>query len=206
MDEILIFLANSISSGAIGHYISKGLNKIDSELPLLLQNDTDLVKLQKIIESKGIEEQVLKLGEQAKIKFKNENTGDVINFSGGINHGVVANKVEIKHTKKQVKIEAPQGAIASSLLHRNYTKYLIDRYHEFKKSEVGKEKMNYKIFYGAITRKFGAKWDLIPQGRFEELTSYLQDRIDKTILGKNKKANNQKSYSSFNEYISKHNG
>ncbi len=206
MEEILMFLANSISSGAIGHYISKGLNKIDSELPLLLQNDTDLYKLQKIIESKGIEEEVLKFGEQAITKFKNENTGDVINFSGGINQGVVANKVEIKNTKKQVKFEAPQGAIASSLLHRNYTKYLIDRYHEFKKAEVGKEKMNYKIFYASIKRKFGAKWDLIPIERFEELTFYLQERIDKTILGKNKKATNSKSYSTFNEYLSKHSG
>jgi hypothetical protein len=206
MEELLLFLASSISSGAIGHYISKGLNKIDSELPLLLQNETDLDKIQKIIESKNIEEEVKAFAEQARMEFNNNNTGNVVNFTGGINQGVVANKVEFKSTKKQIRIEAPQGTIASSLLHRNYSKYLIDRYHEFKKAEVGNKKMNYVIFYGAIKREFGAKWDMLPLARFEELASYIQGRIDKTILGKNNKAQQKKSYSIFEEYVAKHGG
>jgi len=206
MVEILQFLANSISSGAIGHYVSKGLNKIDNELPLLLQNETDIDKIHKIISAKSIEDDIRKFAEEVNNKFNNENSDNVINFSGGTNYGVVANKVEVKNTKKHVKIEAPQGAIASSLIHRNYTKYLIDRYHEFKKAEVGKEKMNYKILYGSIKRKFGAKWDMVPLGRFHELVLYLQDRIDKTVLGKNKKASKSKSYSSFEEYAEKYHG
>lgn len=206
MEELLLFLASSISSGAIGHYISKGLNKIDSELPLLFQNSNDLEKIQKIIESKGVDEEVKKFAEHARKEFNKINAENVVNFTGGINHGVVANKVEIKSTKRQITIEAPQGSIASSLLHRNYSKYLIDRYHEFKKAEVGKETMNYKIFYGSISRKFGTKWDMVPLARFEALASYIQDRIDKTILGKNNKAQNKKSYSTFEEYVSKQSG
>lgn len=205
MEGLLLFLASSISSGAIGHYISKGLNKIDSELPLLLKNEADLNKIQKIIESKNIEEEVRQFAEQARLEFTSNNAGNVVNFTGGINQGVVANKVEFKNTKK-IKIETPHGAIASSLLHRNYSKYLIDRYHEFKKAEVGKSKMNYKIFYGAIKREFGAKWDMIPLVRFEKLVSYIQGRIDKTILGKNHKAQQKKSYTTFEEYIAKHSG
>lgn len=104
----------------------------------------------------------MKLADKVKNKIKNENTGNVINFTGGTNEGIVANKVEIKTTKKNVTIAAPQGAIASNLMYKNYSKYLIDRYHEFKKADVGKEKMNYAIFYGAIKREFGAKWDMIP--------------------------------------------
>jgi len=206
MEELLLFLASSISSGAIGHYISKGLNKIDSELPLLLQNEKDLNKIKRIIESKNIEEEVKQFAEQVRMEFNNNNAGNVVNFTGGINQGVVANKVEFKNTKKQVKIEAPPEAIASSLLHLNYSKYLIDRYHEFKKAEIGKKKMNYVIFYGAIKREFGAKWDMVPLVRFEELVSYIQGRINKTILGKSNKAQQKKSYSTFEEYAAKHSG
>lgn len=204
MVEILQFLANSISSGAIGHYISKGLNKIDSELPLLLQNETDFDKLQKIISAKSIEDDVRKFAEEVSNKFNNENSRNVVNFAGGVNYGVVANKVEITSRKKHVKVEAPQEAIASSLIHRNYIKHLIDRYHDFKEAEVGKDEMNYKIFYGSIKRKFGAKWDMIPLSKFQVLMLYIQERIDKTRLGRSKKANRSKSYSSFEEYAEKY--
>lgn len=206
MEEIILFLANSISNGAVGHYVSKGLAKIDSELPLLLQKETDLEEVRRIIESRNIEDEIIKFAEQVRTKIKNENASNVVNFTGGLNHGVVANKVELKNTKKQVKVEAPQGTVASSLPHRNYSKYLIDRYHEFKKAEVGKSAMNYRIFYDTINRKFGAKWDMVPLGRFGELTAYIQERIDRTILGKNNKSKNIKSYSSFEEYVAKHGG
>ena len=204
MEGILLFLANSISSGAIGHYISKGLGKIDNELPLLLENQVDLHMVQKIIESKFLEEEVRQFAEEVRLKFNQENSSNVLNFNGGVNHGVVANNVEIKTTKKNVKMMPPQEAIASSLLHRNYSKYLIDRYHEFKKAEVGKGNMNYSIFYGTIKREFGAKWDMIPMVRFEALTAYIQGRIEKTVLGKSNKAKNKKLYSTFTEYLSKH--
>lgn len=72
----------------------------------------------------------------------------------------------MKNQKKQVRIEAPSGTIASSAIHRNYTKYLIDRYHDFKKANAGKAKMNYVIFYEAIKRGFGAKWDHIRKRPF----------------------------------------
>lgn len=112
----------------------------------------------------------------------------------------------MKNQKKQVRIEAPSGTIASSAIHRNYTKYLIDRYHDFKKANTGKAKMNYVIFYEAIKRGFGAKWDHIQLTRFELVVSYIQQRIEQTVLGKINKANGKKSYSSFTEYCAKHGG
>ncbi len=206
MEAILQFLANSIASGAIGHYISKGLGKIDKELPALLEGEADINEIEKFIEKKSLETDIIKLADKVKNKIENTNTGNVVNFTGGVNEGIVANKVEIKTTNKNIKISAPQGAIASSLLHRNYTKYLIDRYHEFKKADVGKEKMKYTVFYSSIKREFGAKWDMIPLKKFPELSSFIQRRIDNTILGKNKKANNVKCHSSFEEYAAKHDG
>ena len=114
--------------------------------------------------------------------------------------GVVANKVEIKTQKKTIKLSAPEGSIASSVNHRNYIKYLVDRYHTFKTSEVGKEKMNYRILYSAINRELGAKWDMVPLSKFEMLAEYLQKRIDNTIVGKNMRAKGQKRYSTYDEY------
>jgi len=112
--------------------------------------------------------------------------GNTVNFSDSVNNGVVANNVEIKTQHKLVKLNAPQGTIASSINHRNYIKRLIDRYHEFKVADVGKENMKYTILYGAITKEFGAKWDMVPLEKFDKLTEFLHKRIDNTILGKQK--------------------
>ncbi len=134
---------------------------------------------------------------------------NVINFPKGINKGIIANninKVEIKTQNETVKINPPEGSIASSSVHKRYIKYLIDRYHEFKKSDVGRERMKYPILYDSIKRKFGAKWDMIPIERFDRLSEYLQQRIDRTILGKTRKSKGQKNYSAFLEYCDKHGG
>lgn len=132
---------------------------------------------------------------------------NIINFQGR-NRGQVANKIEnkteIKTENKTVKLNPPSGSIASSLEHKNYTKYLIDRYHEFQESDIGKEKIRYSILYKSIQRNFGAKWDMIPLEKFDELSVYLQGRIDKTKVGRIRKANNQKTHSTFEEYCDKY--
>ncbi|XPV69549.1 MAG: HNH endonuclease [Halarcobacter sp.] len=130
--------------------------------------------------------------------------GNVISFDSSVNNGVVANRVEIKTQKKSVKVNAPVGSIASSANHRNYIKRLIDRYHEFKTADVGKEKMKYTIIYGAINREFGAKWDMIALSQFEKLVNFMHRRIDSTILGKNKKSKNIKRYSTYEEFLQKY--
>ena len=128
-------------------------------------------------------------------------------FTRGTNKGVVANKietVEIKTTRKSVKVNPPVGSIGSSLSHKNYVKHLIDRYHDFKKIEVGREGMKYAIFYQQIKRRFGAKWDMIPLHSFDALVRFVQLRIDKTKHGRILKAHGKKSYSEFEEYRDKY--
>ena len=56
---------------------------------------------------------------------------------------------------------------------------------------------------GALKGQFGAKWDMIALDKFDLLSTYIQKRIDKTVLGKNMKANNQIRYSTFEEFIDK---
>ena len=127
-----------------------------------------------------------------------------VNFSGSVNEGVIANNVEIKETKKRVTINPPSGSIASSLAHMNYIKYLIDRYHRFKKGEIGTGNLRYAVLYESVKRRFGAGWNMVPLSRFEDLAAYLGNRIDRTKIGRIRRARGDGSYSSFNEYRAKH--
>lgn len=128
---------------------------------------------------------------------------NVISLDSVRNQGVIANNVTVKGTLARVTQLPTSGSIACSLTHRNYIKYLIDRYHNFKVAEVGKSGMKYAVFYGSIKRKFGAKWDSIPLDRFSELSEYIQKRIDKTVLGKKHKSQGRRCYSSYEEYLKK---
>ena len=121
------------------------------------------------------------------------------------NYGTVIQNYDKKAPRnKTVKMNPPEGAIASSLAHINYIKHLIDRYHEFKRTDVGQQEMKRPILYGTIKREFGAKWDMIPIKRFESLAEFLRKRIDRTILGKSRKSKGQKNYSEFSEYVDKY--
>lgn len=204
METLLLFLANALTSGAIGHYVSKGLSKIDKSLPELLNDNCDIESACKIIHENGLEMDVLKLSDEVKNKIDNTNNGNVLTFNGTNNEGIVANVVNLKTLNKKINISAPQGTISSSINHRNYIKYLIDRYHEFKVADVGKKNVKYPIFYNSIKREFGAKWDMVSLVNFTELSNFIQNRIDKTILGKNRKSKQIRSYSTYEEYFSKH--
>lgn len=133
-----------------------------------------------------------------------QNNSNTINLQSSVNTGTIANVINFNSYKKtKPKVLSPVGSIGSDLKKRNYLKHIIDRYHEFAKAEKGAA-YKYAVFYGAIKRKFGAKWDMIPIEKFIDVTSYVQKRIDGTILGKNRKAKNQKNYSFYSEYIDKY--
>ena len=121
----------------------------------------------------------------------------------GDNHGVVANKVSIVTSKTSVTMAPPSGTIAADYKKRNYAKYLIDRYHEFKQADVGKGNVKYPILYASIKREFRANWDSLGSDNFEMLVRFLQAKIDGTILGRNLKARGQKTYSTFQEHTQK---
>lgn len=121
----------------------------------------------------------------------------------GDNHGMVANTISIVTSQKSIRLAPPPGTIASDYQQKNYVKYLIDRYHEFKQANIGKGDMRYAVLYASIKREFGAKWDHLGSDRFGALVRFLEVRIDGTILGKTRKANGQKNYSSFQEHKQK---
>ena len=123
---------------------------------------------------------------------------NVLDFRGR-NSGVVANEVKIT-TARAVKLHPPDGVIGSDADRRSYIKRLIDRYNDFKRSEV-REEMDFRMIYAAITREFKCKWEFVPVTRFDELAAYLQRRIDGTILGKVQKKKGTRTYSTFEEFL-----
>lgn len=126
----------------------------------------------------------------------------IINFTNSINSGIVADTVNIKTQKKSlVKIVPPLNSIASDLNKRNYIKRLIERYQEFKRADRTIDDFKYSIIYGSIKREFKCKWDMISLDRFDELVNFLQRKIDKTILGKNRKKCGEKNYSTYEEFL-----
>ena len=181
--------------------VAEGGSDDEENLIVLCSNCHSKVTKGKITEAEilGLKTSLIK---GATPRAGNNTNGKVVNFTGGTNSGIIANEVTMKTRKKTVRVNPPPGSISSSLAHRNYIKYLIDRYHEFKKAD-SREDMNYAIFYGTIKREFGAKWDMIALEQFDKLSIYIQTRIDRTKLGKNRKAKNVKRYSTFQEHQEK---
>jgi len=116
---------------------------------------------------------------------------------------VQASHVIIKTQKRSLKFQPPIGSIASELAHRNYTKHLIDRYHDFASKQPGRT-FGYPAIYAEIKRRFGAKWDFIPLHQFDDLVLFLQQRIDKTMLGSMNRGKGTPNYSTFVEFRQKY--
>lgn len=116
---------------------------------------------------------------------------------------VQATQVVFKNHKRSIKLQPPRDSLASDLSRRNYVKHLLDRYQEFARQQPGRE-FRYPAIYSKITKEFGAKWDLVPLSSFDNLVSFLQRRIDRTMLGSMNKGKSIPNYSTFSEYRAKY--
>jgi hypothetical protein len=130
-------------------------------------------------------------------------SSQVNKFYGPIETAIVGNHnaitYKINATQKQ---KYPPGCIGYNSLKANYVSYLINRYHDLKKWEVGGNAMNYAIFPSSLKKKFkiGATRTIfnIPEGQFEILAAYIQNRIRGTKLARTKPQ--QRYFVSFDEY------
>ena len=145
----------------------------------------------------------LQRGEVAGGTTKARHVSNVISFQARSNNGIVANNLKIHTTSRGVKIQPPPDTLSSDRDRLNYIKHLIDRYNEFKKREPKAAAFSHAVIYGAIKREFKCDWKLIPLGKFHELASYLQNRIDRTWLGRINKTKGHRNYSSFDKYLLK---
>lgn len=101
-----------------------------------------------------------------------------------------------------VKEPLPDGALGKDLAKKNYIDYLKKRYGEWKKQELAKknETFNWAGFNKSIMNRYKAAGiNYIDTRHFDDLVSYLHDRIDKTILGKVRRSRGQRNYSTFEE-------
>lgn len=141
------------------------------------------------------------------VTSKSSSSNKTINFNDRINNAVVGdnNNITIKQPKKIVKQKYPEGCLGFDTLKANYIGHLIKRFNEYKEYEVGKENMNYATFNSFLKKmyKLGPTRTIynVPIDKFEELSDYIQYRIDKTMLAK-QKGYNHKNYSTFEEYLS----
>lgn len=135
------------------------------------------------------------------------------NFSGHVVQPVFGSGNTINNviSQKPAKNKYPQGCIGFDIFKSNYISYLIDRFHEYKEWDVGKENMRYPLFPSQLKKKFkiGTQRTIynIPIERFEDLASEIQSKIDGTKLGRIKASKGQsKNYQSFVEYVGSQNG
>jgi hypothetical protein len=156
-------------------------------------------------------EEVVQIKAFLAIKSKRNVDGkpnNSIHINGSIKNATIANSISantiIYKSPSKPKMEYADGSIGKNAEMKNYIKHLIDRYNEYKESDVGKGNLNYAGIYGAIKNEFKASAFQIPEHQFEKLSIYLQDRINKTKLGRINKGKGIKNYSQFEDIYHKH--
>lgn len=161
--------------------------------------------------TKGDIDQNLVISTKNKIKPQHDGeakmSAKIINFHSKVDNAVIGDHTTVNiTTQTNVKSKYPHGSIGFDTIKANYIGYLINRYHEYKEFQEGKSGMNYAMFPSKIKAQFkiGKTRTIynIPITRFEELASYIQTRIDGTLLAKANKARGQtKNYEPFDEYV-----
>jgi hypothetical protein len=126
------------------------------------------------------------------------NSGNVVIDSPG---AILAETVNVKTTRKTVKIQPAAGTIGADQEASRYVQHLINRYNEF----AGADKTRAtKFSYGAISKNieanFKAPWKMLAMKDFKALCTYLQQRIGRTRIAKSNHAKGINSFSSFEEY------
>jgi hypothetical protein len=132
----------------------------------------------------------------------NHNSGNIAIGSPG---AVQAQTINMRTIKKSISVEPPTGTIGADGLRAGYIQYLINRYNKFASQQPGRCR---KFSYGAIgdnlRTKFGTNWKLLSIERFHDVVAELHRRIDRTKVARINKGKDQKSYSTFPEFIRKH--
>lgn len=164
-----------------------------------------LEKMKRAHEAKGIVEINPALGSVAQGLINKYERVVIVNSGANVAYkspgAIQAQTLNLKTTKKTVRINPPGDAIGASAELASYIEYLIGKYKDYQKLHVEKEGIGkYVLIYNAIRTRYGSKWQTIPVGKFEDLMSFLQRRIDNSKVGRIRKGRGQKRYHSFEEH------
>ncbi len=129
-------------------------------------------------------------------------SGAVVNRT--INTGTINQTVNNFGKGRTPRIHYPSDTIGSDALRKNYVDYLLKRYYDFRKADSSygsRRSFSHAEIHTSIQSRFGAKTFFVLLSRFDELTSYLQERIDRTIQGKANRSRGVSRYKTFSAYI-----
>ncbi len=145
----------------------------------------------------------------AKILLNDFRRVSVVNNSGNVainSPGAIqAHTVNVKTTRRSVTVSAPPGTIGADQQASRYVQHLIKRYNEFASADkTRRAKFSFGALSSNIESTFGAPWKLLPMEKFDAVCDYLQQRIGRTIVAKNNKSKGIPSYSSYADFLSKH--
>jgi hypothetical protein len=115
---------------------------------------------------------------------------------------ILAKTVNMKTTRKTVKIQPASGSIGADQEASRYIQHLVSRYNEFASADKSRDA---KFSYGAISKNieanFRAPSRMLAIEDFDALCAYLQQRISQTRLAKSNANKGMKAFSSFEEYL-----
>ena len=121
------------------------------------------------------------------------------------NTGIIANVVNLKG-KKAPRMNYPPDSVGADTVKKNYVDYLYGRYIEFRKADTSfgafthTQRFHPGELHNTIRAKFKAKTFFVHVARFAELTDYIKQRINNTILGRRNRFNGVLSYDSFDTF------
>ncbi len=125
-------------------------------------------------------------------------------ISGSVINSVIGDNNKITYKVGNVSEKYPPGCLGHDTLKANYISYLVGRYNDFKKDELG-SRMNYAVFASILKKHFklGPTRSIynLPIERFTDVSDFIQVRIEGTRLARVKRAKGQVNfYSSFEDY------
>jgi hypothetical protein len=129
----------------------------------------------------------------------NNNSGNVVIDSPGT---ILAKTVNVKTTRKTVKVQPATGTIGADQEASRYIQHLINRYNEFASADKARgTKFSYNAVSKNIETNFRAPLRMLAIEDLEAVCAYLQQRINRTGIAKSNASKGIKSFSSFDEYL-----
>lgn len=181
----------------------------------VIDSEPELYTVDALTEMKSIHENVagrpetLQDGFFAKILLNDFRRISITNNSGNVainSPGAMqAQTINVKTTRKKISVSAPPGTIGADQNAGRYVQHLIKRYNEFAGSDLTRKT---SFSYGAISRNiesnFGAEWRLLPLEKANAVFEYLQGRIAKTRQAKINQGKGYRAFSTYEEFLAKH--
>jgi hypothetical protein len=120
------------------------------------------------------------------------------------NNNYIENKTTINRPVKKV-YEYPPGCLGNDVEKMAVVEGLIEKYNNFAKN--GKNNFNYGVFRRKLKEKYGIKkaqkLGNLRIERYDEIVQDIEERIDKTIIGRINKSRGRKNYSPAEEKLNR---